>query len=287
MKRFALVGAGGMLAGMVKKSAPAGCRITEFDLPDFDLTNRDQVLATLGAGGFDAILNCAAYTNVDGCEAEEALANRVNGAGPGFLAEAAQASGATLVHVSTDYVFSGTATAPYTEDASVGPQSAYGRTKLAGEDAILHSGLPRYFIIRTSWLFGPGGKNFVETVLRLAGERDELGIVADQVGSPTFTADLAAAIFRLLDTRAYGVYHFANSGHCSWFEFAREITRQALGLGLLERVPIIKPLTTKEYPLPARRPAYSVLATDKVSAATGIGIPAWQEALKRYLTMRN
>ena len=276
-----------MLAGMVKKFAPAGCRIAEFDLPDFDLTNCDQVMTVLRAGGFDTIINCAAYTHVDGCEAEEALATRVNGDGPGFLAEAALASSATLVHVSTDYVFSGTAAAPYAEDAPVGPQTAYGRSKLAGEEAILNSGLPRYFIVRTSWLFGQGGKNFVETILRLAGERDELGIVADQVGSPTFTADLATAIYSLLSTRTYGVYHFANSGQCSWFDFAAEITRQAKRLGLLERTPLIKPLTTEEFPLPARRPAYSVLATDKVRAATAINIPTWQDALERYLVMRN
>jgi len=275
-----------MLAGMVKKSAPAGSRIAEFDLPDFDLTNRDQVMTILGAGGFDAIINCAAYTNVDGCEAEETLATRVNGAGPGFLAEAALAAGATLVHVSTDYVFSGTVAAPYTEDAQVGPQTAYGRSKLAGEEAILSSGLTRYFIVRTSWLFGPGGKNFVETILRLAGERDELGIVADQVGSPSFTADLATAMFRLLETRAYGLYHFANSGHCSWFEFASEIVRQAQTQGRLARAPLIKPLTTDEYPLPARRPAYSVLATDKLRMTIGIKIPTWQDALMRYLAMR-
>jgi dTDP-4-dehydrorhamnose reductase len=287
MKHFALIGAGGMLAGMLRKTIQADCQITEFDLPDFDLTCRDQVMTTLGAGDFDAILNCAAFTNVDGCEVEEALATRVNGAGPGLLAEVALASGATLVHVSTDYVFSGSASAPYTEDDLIGPQTAYGRSKLAGEEAIVNSGLTRYFIVRTSWLFGPGGRNFVETVLQLAAERDELGIVADQVGSPTFTADLAAVISSLLETRAYGLYHFANAGHCSWFEFAGEIVKQALALGCLERMPRIKPLTTEEFPLPAKRPAYSVLATDKVRAATGINIPEWQDALKRYLSVRN
>ena len=287
MKRLALIGANGMLAGMLKGTAPAAGHITEFDLPEFDLTSRDQVMTTLGSGGFDVLLNCAAYTDVDGCEAEESPATRVNGAGPGYLAEAALASGATLVHVSTDYVFSGTASAPYTEAASVGPLTAYGRSKLVGEEAILSSGLTRYFIVRTSWLFGPGGKNFVETVLRLAGERDELGIVADQTGSPTFTADLAAAIFSLLETRDFGLYHFANSGQCSWHEFAGEIVRQARALGLLERTPLIKPLTTAEYPLPAPRPAYSVLATDKIRTTTGIVIPAWQDALMRYLALRN
>jgi len=276
-----------MLAGMLKSTAPADFLFTEFDLPEFDLTSYDQVMTTLGTGGFDVLINCAAYTNVDGCEAEEALATRVNGAGPGFLAEAALASGATLVHVSTDYVFPGTATAPYTEAAPVGPLTAYGRSKLAGEEAILSSALTRYFIVRTSWLFGPGGKNFVETVLRLAGERDELGIVSDQVGSPTYTADLAVSIFSLLGTRDYGLYHFANSGQCSWYEFAGEIVRQARAQGLLARTPLIKPLSTDEYPLPARRPAYSVMATDKIRTTTGITIPVWQDALMRYFAIRN
>jgi dTDP-4-dehydrorhamnose reductase len=285
--KVALIGARGMLAGMLKATASADYSVTEFDLPEFDLTSRAQVMELVGQGAFDVIINCAAYTNVDGCETDEDQATLVNGLGPQLLAEAALNSGAALLHVSTDYVFAGDKSAPYVERDPVGPQTAYGRSKLAGENAVLRSGLEKFFIIRTSWLFGPGGKNFVETILRLAAERDEIGIVSDQVGSPTFTGDLAMAIFRLLETRDYGLFHFANAGQCSWFEFAGEIVRQAMDHGLLECAPRIKPLTSSEYPLPAKRPAYSVLATDKFSTTTGIQIPVWQDALARYFAVRN
>jgi len=287
LRRVALIGARGMLAGMIKSTAPSGCTISEFDLPEFDLTSRAQVMGLIGQGGFNIILNCAAYTNVDGCEADEDQATLVNGIGPQLLAEAALTSGATLLHISTDYVFAGDKSEPYAETDPVGPLTAYGRSKLAGEESILRSGLNDFFIIRTSWLYGPGGNNFVETILRLAAERDELGIVRDQIGSPTFTGDLAAAVYRLLETKDYGFYHFSNAGSCSWFEFAEEIIRQAARRGLLQHQPRMKPLTSEEYPLPARRPAYSVLATDKIGTAIKIEIPHWQDALVRYLELRN
>jgi dTDP-4-dehydrorhamnose reductase len=202
-RKFALVGSNGMLALKVcEQASAAGYEVVGFDLPNFDITNRVQVLSEMERVQPAIIVNCAAYTNVDGCESQETLATLVNGAGAGNLAHVARALGATLVHISTDYVFDGNKAGPYVEEDTTGPQSAYGRSKLAGEQAILASGLERYFIIRTSWLYGPGGKNFVETILRLATERDELRIVADQVGSPTFTGDLAAAIFSLLASNA-------------------------------------------------------------------------------------
>ena len=195
---LALIGSNGMLARKVRELAPPQYEVVGFDLPEFDLTDRAQVMAEMTRLQPAVIINCAAFTNVDGCESQEELATRVNGAGPGTLAEAAQAVGAILVHISTDYVFAGDKGSPYTESDPTGPLSAYGRSKLAGEAAIVASGLSRYFILRTSWLYGPGGKNFVETMLRLAAERDELRVVADQVGSPTYTGDLAAAIYNLL-----------------------------------------------------------------------------------------
>jgi dTDP-4-dehydrorhamnose reductase len=198
--KLALIGALGMLAREVRERAErAGYSVVPYDLPGFDLTNGDQVLAEMERVRPEVIINCAAYTNVDGAETDEALATRVNGLGPGYLAEAAMAVGAVLVQISTDYVFDGCKSSPYLETDPVGPLSAYGRSKLAGEQAILASELERYFIVRTSWLYGPGGKNFVETIMRLAREREELRIVADQVGSPTYTGDLAEAIFRLLE----------------------------------------------------------------------------------------
>ena len=295
-KRVALIGANGMLAHMVRSLAPKVWEISPFDLPDFDLTNRERVLRVLGEQRPEIILNCAAYTDVDGCETHEELATQVNGHGPGHLAEAARETGATLVHISTDYVFDGRKETPYIEDDSPNPLSAYGRSKLRGEEAIIASGLESYFIIRTSWLYGPAGKNFVETIVRLAGEREELRIIADQVGSPTYTRDLAQAIFKLLDLshsasrvpRAglYGIYHFSNTGVCSWYEFAREIVEQLRQQGGAVKVRDIRPIATEEYPLPAIRPQYSVFSKEKLVRATGLAIPEWRESLAHYFAGR-
>ncbi|AMV72649.1 dTDP-4-dehydrorhamnose reductase [Desulfuromonas carbonis] len=284
--RAALIGASGMLGQMVREVAPDHYHWSDFDLPAFDLSLRGQVLSEIGRGGFDLIVNCAAYTDVDGCESNPELANRVNGDGPGLLAEAAKLSGATLVHISTDYVFDGLATRPYSETSATGPRSAYGRSKLLGEEEILGSRLEKFLIIRTSWLFGPGGKNFVETMLRLATEREELRVVDDQVGSPTYTADLAQAIFALLEKKAYGLFHFANAGVCSWYQFSREIVRKYVESGGEVALQRHLAITTADYPLPAARPAYSVFSTAKYQAATGKAIPSWQDALDRYLVRR-
>lgn len=289
--RIALIGAKGMLARKVVELAPADSELHGFDLPEFDLTDRSQVLVELELLRPDVIINCAAFTNVDACETQEELATRVNGAGPGYLAEAAKAVGAILIHISTDYVYSGRQSTPYRETDPTGPLSAYGRSKLAGEQAILVSGLARYFIVRTSWLYGPGGKNFVETMLRLAAEREELRVVADQIGTPTYTGDLAAALFQLLaqadQPGIFGIYNFSNLGECSWHAFAEEIVRfgKASGLPLVaERVTAIR---TEEYPLPAVRPAYSVFSKEKYHTATGASVPQWQESLQSYLRERS
>jgi dTDP-4-dehydrorhamnose reductase len=296
-KRIALIGAQGMLARMVIQHAPADCELSLLDLPDFDLTDSRQVDETISRLSPAVIINCAAFTNVDGCETQEKLATKVNGDGVGFLACAAKKTGAVLVHISTDYVFDGTKAVPYSEEDVPNPQSAYGRSKLAGEQAILASGLEQYFIIRTSWLYGPGGKNFVETILRLAQEREELRVVADQIGTPTYTADLAQAIFNLLalDTphpscltphEGYGIYHFSNAGQCSWHEFACAIVQKIVEDGGLVKVKSILPITTEEYPLPATRPAYSVFDKSKYARATGALVPTWQESLQTYFALR-
>lgn len=292
--KLALIGSNGMLARKVYEQAPADdYAVTGFDLPDFDITSRDQVLAEMERLQPDVIVNCAAYTNVDGAEADEELANRVNGAGPGYLAEAAKAAGALLVHVSTDYVFDGCAGKPYVEPDRVGPLSAYGRSKLAGEQALLASGLTRYLLVRTSWLHGPGGKNFVSTILRLAKERKELRVVADQIGSPTFTGDLAAGLFALAgmvlrEERAgrdapCGIYHFANAGQCSWHEFASAIVAEARDLGVPLAVERVVPIPTAEYPLPAPRPAWSVLSSGCYRKVTGRDVPDWRDGLRCHL----
>lgn len=290
----ALIGANGMLATAVLANAPEGYQFQLFDLPVFDLTNRDQVIKVITDLNPAIIINCAAYTNVDVAEKECDIAMLVNGNAVGSLAIAAKRIDAVLVHVSTDYVFDGFKDGPYTEIDITNPQSAYGRSKLAGEQAIINSQLEKYFIVRTSWLYGPGGKNFVETILRLASEHDELRIIDDQIGSPTFTADLADAIFSLMNVSTgsktnqniYGVYHFSNEGQCSWYDFACEIVELARKHNLPVKTSNIVPISTKEYPLPAKRPANSVFDKTKYKVATGARVPFWQNSLNTYFSIR-
>ena len=279
----ALVGADGMLARKVRARCPSSWELHPFDLPGFDLGSPERARDQLRGVRPGVIINCAAYTDVDGCESRPELALRVNGAGPGLLAEVARELGATLVHVSTDYVFDGTASRPYLEQDPPAPRSVYGRSKLAGEQAIEQSGLERYYIVRTSWLYGPGGKNFVDTMVRLGCEREELRVVADQQGRPTYTGDLAGALFALLESEApYGIYHYANRGACSWHRFAEAIMAEAARAGAPIVTRQVVPIATGDYPLPAPRPAYSVLATDKFEQATWQVPPDWQESLKAY-----
>jgi dTDP-4-dehydrorhamnose reductase len=302
ISRLALVGANGMLARMVRDEAPGKYEIVPLDLPEFDITRREVVTRTMEAIHPKVIVNCAAYTNVDGCESNEDVASMVNGRGPGYLAEAAKEIGATLVHISTDYVFDGLKREPYVEEDPTSPVSAYGRSKLQGEIAILASGLERFFILRTSWLYGPGGKNFVETIARLGKEREELRIVADQVGSPTYTEDLAKGIFQLLNlvkeggnssriphlaSQPFGIYHFANEGSCSWHEFACAILAKAKAAGEPIVTKHVLPIRTEEYPLPAVRPAYSVFSKNKYEQAVRERIPEWREALAAYFRIRS
>ncbi len=293
--RLAVVGASGMLATMVQRLAPDKYEVISLGRPGFDLTNATASLESLREIQPHVIINCAAYTDVDGAETNEALANLVNEAGPRNLATAAKDLDATLVHVSTDYVFDGEKATSYVESDPTNPRSAYGRSKLLGEEAIKASGLDRYFIVRTSWLYGAGGKNFVETIIRLAQEREELRIVADQVGTPTYTFDLAQAIFNLIDLpqegaqtfdRPFGVYHFANEGFCSWYDFACEIVAQLKKTTTPVKTERILPIGTVDYPLPAPRPAYSVMSKDKYQKATGAIIPPWQKSLEHYIASR-
>lgn len=294
-RKIALIGANGMLARAIRQQTPQDDSLYCFDLPDFDLTDRAQVHEVLAKISPDVIINCAAYTNVDGAEKDRMLAMEVNGTAVGYLAEAAVAADAILVHISTDYVFDGMKPGAYSEDDSLNPQSVYGQSKMAGEQAITSGHLEKYFIIRTSWLFGPDGNNFVETILRLAAEREELRIISDQVGSPTFTQDLAAAVFRLLETSMhlqdsasapYGIYHFANAGSCSWYDFACAIVEEARNRALPLKVRKINPIATADYPLPAQRPANSVFDKSKYKVATGADIPGWRESLHTYFSQR-
>jgi dTDP-4-dehydrorhamnose reductase len=261
-----VLGAAGMLGRDV--AAAAGDDVRALSREELDVTDAAAVREALA--GADVAINCAAYTDVDGAESEPERALRVNRDGARNVAEAAT----RVLYVSTDYVFDGTKHTPYTESDPTGPLQSYGRSKLAGERATAEAN-PRHFIVRSSWLFGRGGKNFVETMLGLEGR---IRVVDDQVGCPTYTGHLAEALVGLVATEDYGVHHLAAAGSCSWFEFAREIFRHVRQAGVERDV---EPCTTGEFPRPARRPAYSVLASER-----GHRLPSWREGLEAYLGVR-
>ena len=254
-----------MLGRDVMRAAPDAIGMTREEL---DVTDAEAVRAALADVRPDAIVNCAAYTNVDGAEADEETATRVNGS----TALADAAGDAVLVYPSTDYVFDGRKREPYVESDPVAPATAYGRSKLAGEEATARA--PSHVIVRTAWLFGVAGKNFVETMLGLDGE---LKVVDDQVGSPTYTGHLAEALVDLASGRLTGVVHVAGSGQCSWYAFAGEIFRRA------GKDVDLRPCTTEEFPRPAPRPAYSVLESERPDAPR---LPDWREGLSAYLSER-
>jgi dTDP-4-dehydrorhamnose reductase len=241
-----------------------------------DVTRPRLVHETVARERPDAVINCAAWTDVDAAESHEAAATEVNGHAAGHVAEAAAAAGAAVVHPSTDYVFDGTAGRPYVESDPVSPINAYGRSKAAGERAVAAAN-PRHFVVRTSWLFGPGGTNFVETMLGLSSSGGPVVVVRDQVGSPTYTGHLAEALVRLLDGESYGLHHIAGQGECSWFEFANEIFEQA---GVETRA---MSCAAEDFPRPAARPACSVLRTER---DYGFVLPDWREGLASYLAER-
>jgi dTDP-4-dehydrorhamnose reductase len=254
--------------------------------PDADLTTPETLVAALARHAPSAVVNAGAYTAVDAAETERDEAFAINAAGAGHLAQACAGAGVPLVHISSDYVFDGRAARPWREDDAIAPLSAYGASKAEGEARVRAAG-GRHVILRTSWIYSQTGRNFLTTMLRLGRERPELAIVDDQIGAPTYTADVAAAIVRIIETAetgrddVWGTYHLTNAGSTSWFGFATEIFVQAQELGW--PVPKLKPITTAEYPTPARRPAYSVLDTAKASRIFGIAPPDWREALKRCM----
>ncbi len=224
---------------------------------------------------FDIIINCAAYTNVDGAEDAPDLAEKINVLGAKNLAEFATKKDVPLVHISTDYVFDGTFKTPYTEQDSVCPQSVYGKTKEAGERYVRQH--EKHFIVRTAWLYGKHGKNFVKTIMRVAKEKGELKVVCDQIGCPTNAEDLAKQILRLIGTEAYGTYHCTGSGICSWYDFAFEIIK-------LSGIPCtVSPCKTGEFPAKAKRPAYSVLDNTKLEQITGKKMPCWKDSLAEFI----
>lgn len=277
MSSIAVTGAGGMLGQAVVGAArDAGHDVLVLTRAQVDLRDVGAVRRTIDqavADGYDRFVNCAAYTDVDGAESHEPMALAVNGTAVGNLAGATAAAGAHLVHVSTDYVFDGTKPTPYVESDPVAPQSAYGRTKLAGERAVAEAS-PEHAIVRTAWLFGGGGGNFVDTMLRLAEDRDEISVVTDQIGCPTWTGHLAPVLLEIAARRQGGVQHAAGHGACSWNDLATATFAQA---GVDCRV---LPTTTDHFPRPAPRPAFSVLGSERDDH---IDLPPWREGLHGHL----
>ncbi|WP_347353904.1 dTDP-4-dehydrorhamnose reductase [Intrasporangium sp.] len=277
MSRVLVTGAQGMLGqDLVPALRTAGHEVTALARADLDVT--DAQACRLAAAGHDLVVNAAAWTAVDDAETHEAEAFSVNAVGAANLARAATTAGASLVQVSTDYVFDGQASTPYAADAPVRPRSAYGRTKAAGEWAV-RALCPHSWVVRTAWLYGAGGPNFVATMRRLAGERETLSVVDDQTGQPTWTVDVADLVVRLVAGSApYGTYHGTSTGQVSWFGFTRAIFEE-LGLDP-ERV---QPTTTAAFPRPAPRPAWSVLAHDTLLACDTEPIGPWRDSLNRHL----
>lgn len=277
MKNILVTGANGQL-GSALRAVVADCADANFiftDIAELDITDAQAVGRAVEDNAVDLIINCAAYTAVDRAESDELLATRLNAEAPRLLAEAVAKRGGEIIHVSTDYVFSGEAHSPYTEDDEPCPQTVYGCTKLEGERAVAAAN-PKHIIVRTAWLYSPYGNNFVKTMLRLGRERDSLGVVYDQIGTPTYAADLAAAILKIAvaPKKTYGVFHYSNEGAISWYDFTKSIHRLA-GICSCR----VSPLLTADYPTPAHRPAYSVLHKGKIREAYGVDIPYWEDSL--------
>lgn len=290
MKKILITGANGQLGSEMRRLGMLSSNNYIFtDVAELDITDAAAVMEYVKAERFDVIVNCAAYTNVDKAESDEASAMLINATAVQNIAEAAKTVDATLFHISTDYVFGCDGNIPRTEDMPLNPLGVYGRTKLAGEEAVARVGC-KALIIRTSWLYSEFGHNFVKTMLRLTAEKEALNVVFDQVGTPTYAGDLALTIFSIIEGDLYagneGIYHFSDEGVCSWYDFAVEIARLAG-----HRNCRISPCHSSEFPTPVTRPPYSVLDKTKIKSAFGVDIPHWRESLayclKRILTAAN
>ena len=290
MANILITGANGQLGSELREVLPGNQGDTLFftDVTELDITNRQSVYHFLNANSIEIIINCAAYTAVDRAEEEPEICDMVNRKAPGILADEANACGAFLIHISTDYVFDGVGPTPYKESKSTNPASVYGRTKTEGELEVMRSGA-RYIIIRTSWLYSVYGNNFAKTILRLSSERDSLNVVFDQIGTPTYAKDLAKVIL-LIAQRYYleiskksdikglpsGIYHYSNEGVCSWYDFALEIIK------LSGRRCKVVPVTSDKFPTKAIRPPFSVLDKGKIKESLNIDIPHWRESLAEF-----
>ncbi|MBO7609357.1 MAG: dTDP-4-dehydrorhamnose reductase [Muribaculaceae bacterium] len=283
IKNILITGANGQLGRELLDllSSKDQYNVIPTDVAELDITNSDAVDSFINENAVDYIVNCAAYTAVDRAEADEATAKIINADAVGNLACAANRKGARMVHISTDYVFDGENCRPYCENDSVNPVSAYGRTKLAGEHELMTATNGNGIIIRTAWLYSPHGKNFVKTMMELGRSREQLKVVFDQVGSPTYARDLAAAIIAIIDASEWmpGIYHYSNEGVISWYDFTKAIHRLA-GITTCN----VYPCHSSDYLTPAHRPSYSVLDKTKIKQTFGITVPYWEDSLKHCIS---
>ena len=272
-----VTGGNGQLGSALRlASARSSHRYIFTDIDELDITSKEAVEEFFSKHQIEVIINCAAYTAVDMAEENKELADKINHKAVAILAEVCADNSATLIHISTDYIFDGNATTPYKEDVVPAPQSIYGRTKLLGEEAVAKSEC-RAIVLRTAWLYSEFGRNFVKTMRGLMSSRPEIKVVADQFGTPTYAGDLAKAIVEIIESgqySKYGTYHYSNEGECSWYDFAVEIAKQS---DLCDCK--VAPCTTADYPTKAIRPRYSVLDKTKFTTTFGIAIPKWQESL--------
>ncbi|MGK7888830.1 MAG: dTDP-4-dehydrorhamnose reductase [Leptolyngbyaceae cyanobacterium] len=288
MTKILLVGANGQLGQDLRHTLAPGNTVTAVSRAELDLTDPEAIRQLMQASAPEVVVNAAAYTAVDKAETDESTAKAVNAIAPTIMAEESHKLGATLIHVSTDYVFNGQKNTPYLETDTPSPLGVYGHTKLMGEEGIRQS-CDRAIIIRTAWVYGSQGKgNFVKTMLRLGAEREELRVVVDQVGSPTWTQDLAGAIATLIANMETaddigGLYHYVNSGVTSWYDFAIAIFEEAETIGFPLAIQRVMPITTAEYPTPAQRPAYSSLSNRRIAKAIGAQPPYWRKSLRKML----
>lgn len=278
-----LTGAAGQLGWELQRTVPQGVALVAVDAAGLDITDSQAVARLVAEERPQAIINAAAYTAVDKAEAEPERARLVNAQGAAHLAQAAKAHDAFLVQLSTDFVFDGASSRPYGPADPPGPLGVYGASKLAGEQAVQQVLGEACAIIRTAWLYSAHGHNFVKTMLRLMAERDEVRVVADQIGTPTWAHGLAAAVWQLTCRSLPGIHHWSDAGVASWYDFAVAIQEEAVALGLLDRTIPVVPITTADYPTPARRPAYSVLDKAATWALLGGAAPHWRVQLRRML----
>lgn len=280
--KLLLLGADGQVGRALRAACPAGASVIALGRAACDLSDETSVRNAIAGAPCDWLINAAAYTAVDRAETETALAETINGAAPGWIGSAARAAGIRVAHISTDFVFDGTAGTPYRPDSPTNPLSVYGRSKRAGEIALRNAD-PDALIVRTSWVYAAQGGNFPLTMLRLMRERDEIRVVADQIGTPTWATTLAGALWSLMAGGASGTHHLTDAGVASWYDLAVAVAEETFAIGLLARIPTIVPIATTDYPTPARRPAYSVLDKSSAWALLGGPTPHWRLSLRTML----